>query len=302
MTHLRVIAPADVQNELTALQKLADLGVVADQNAPFGDQTWVELRAGNAWLITTGAGPFTGASVVVIPEDVTQPVLVELLVAPEERGHGLGRALTQATQELISEHATAEHVITAWTHGDHPAARQLAARAQLAPVRILYRMALAVDQESFGVPQLPTGYAIRTFIPGDDDAAWIQLNATAFADHPEQGQLTQADLDARQAEAWFDPAGFFLAVDQAGTPVGFHWTKTPVGSAVGEVYAVGISPAAQGTGLGKALTLHGMNHLAVSGLESIVLYVDESNRAAVKLYTTLGFQVANTDVMFSSES
>ena len=84
--------------------------------------------------------------------------------------------------------------------------------------------------------------------------------------------------------------------------MGFHWTKIPVGATAGEVYAVGVHPAAQGTGLGKALTIYGMKHLAGSGLEKIVLYVDDENRPAVNLYNSLGFGIENTDVMFSSNS
>lgn len=302
MTELRVLAPSETADELSRLRKLADRGVAADQNEPFGDQTWVELNAGNAWLITAGEAEMTGASAIIIPSDAQQPVLVELVVDPDARGEGLGRALVDATTDIVTQQAAEGQTITAWSHGDHPAARHLAAHAGLEPVRVLYRMALEIDRESFGDANIPAGYSIRTFVPGDDDADWLELNATAFADHPEQGQLTQADLDARKAEDWFDPAGFFIAEDEKGVPVGFHWTKTPVGSAAGEVYAVGVHPETQGTGLGKALTVHGMNYLAASGLEKIVLYVDDENRPAVNLYTSLGFGVENTDVMFSSDS
>ena len=302
MTHLRVLAPSETLSQLSQLRKLADSAVVVDHNEPFGDQTWVELQAGNAWLITTGEQTLTGASAVVIPTNVEQPVLIELVVAPEDRGNGLGRALVDATKQLVAEHAADTQTTTAWTHGDHPAARGLADSVGLEPVRILYRMALEIDRESFGDLHLDDSFTIRPFRPGDDDADWLALNATAFADHPEQGQLTQADLDARKAEDWFDPAGFFIAEDAVGTMVGFHWTKTPVGSAAGEVYAVGVDPSAQGTGLGKALTIHGMNHLASAGLEKIVLYVDDENRPAVNLYNSLGFGIENTDVMFSSNS
>lgn len=302
MTELRVLSPAETPDELARLRDLADLGAAADHNEPFGDQTWVELHAGRAWLITTGQPDLSGGAAIVMPDNKDHPILVELVVTPNARGAGLGRVLVDAAKNLIAEHSVDGQVVTAWSHGDHPAGRHLAASAGLKPVRILYRMASEIDDASFGAAPVPEGYSIRTFEPGVDDAAWLELNATAFADHPEQGQLTQADLDARKAEDWFDPEGFFIAEDQTGTPVGFHWTKTPVGSTSGEVYVVGVHPETQGSGLGKALTIYGMNHLAASGLKTIVLYVDDENRPAVNMYRALGFGVENTDVMFSSHS
>ena len=44
---------------------------------------------------------------------------------------------------------------------------------------------------------------------------------------------------------------------------------------------VGVSPAHQGSGLGKALTLQGLHHLQEDrGLDTVVLYVDGTNTAA----------------------
>ena len=58
---------------------------------------------------------------------------------------------------------------------------------------------------------MPAGVTIRTFRPGQDEAAWLAVNAAAFANHPEQGAVTAADLAERMAEPWFDPDGFFVA-------------------------------------------------------------------------------------------
>jgi mycothiol synthase len=129
------------------------------------------------------------------------------------------------------------------------------------------------------------------------------VNAAAFADHPEQGSWTQADLADRLNQPWFDPAGFFLAVDESGALAGFHWTKVPTDEGddpAGEVYVVGVSPDHQGTGLGKALTVEGVRHLQEDrGLSSVVLYVDGTNTAARALYTKLGFTTAALDVQFA---
>ncbi|HWH00275.1 MAG TPA: GNAT family N-acetyltransferase, partial [Pilimelia sp.] len=108
---------------------------------------------------------------------------------------------------------------------------------------------------------------------------------------------------------WFDPAGFLLAVREADDAlVGFHWTKVhgaagaaaaPAGTpAIGEVYVVGVDPAAHGTGLGTALTLAGLRHLRARGLTRAMLYVDEDNTAADRLYARLGFARHSADVQY----
>jgi mycothiol synthase len=148
----------------------------------------------------------------------------------------------------------------------------------------------------------PEGIAVRTFVPGQDDAAWLKVNSEAFADHPEQGSWTAADLAERLQQPWFDPNGLFLAVDSStGALAGFHWTKVEDG--VGEVYVVGVSPTYQGSGLGKALTLQGLHHLQEDrDLDTVVLYVDGTNTAARSMYTALGFTTAALDVQYAPAS
>ena len=59
-----------------------------------------------------------------------------------------------------------------------------------------------------------------------------------------------------------------------------------------------MDPAEQGSGLGRALTLAGLNHLRDLGLETAMLYVDEDNTTAIRMYEALGFARARTDVMY----
>ena len=218
---------------------------------------------------------------------------VDVVVHPAARRRGLGRVLAEAAVED-------EGPLTAWSHGNHPGAAALAGHLGFAAVRDLWVMRRPlVDLPPLGELD---GTVVRPFVVGQDEEAWLALNAEAFAHHPEQGGTTRADLDERIGQDWFDPAGFFLA-ECGGELVGFHWTKvheTRVtdGASVtryGEVYVVGVSPRAQGGGLGRHLTLVGLHHLAGLGLDEVVLYVEADNAPAVAVYQRLGFAHAPQD-------
>ncbi len=137
------------------------------------------------------------------------------------------------------------------------------------------------------------GVEVRSFRP-EDASEVVRVNAAAFAHHPEQGAMDRAELDERMAEDWFDPAGLLVADDGQGGLLGFHWTKRH-SPELGEVYVVGIDPAAQGRGLGRALTLAGLHHLAGLGVAEVLLYVEADNHAALSTYSRLGFTHADAD-------
>ncbi|MEU5522737.1 mycothiol synthase [Streptomyces sp. NPDC047860] len=228
--------------------------------------------------------------------DPVEPPAAELVVHPSHRGSGHGRALGSALLAASGKR------LRVWAHGGHSAARHLAQVLGLTLFRELRQMRRPLAGLDLLEPVLPEGVSIRTFVPGQDDAAWLALNAAAFAHHPEQGSLTQRDLDDRMAEPWFDPEGFFLAEDADGRLVGFHWTKVHEAEGLGEVYVLGVSPDAQGSGLGKALTAVGLRHLAGKGLPTAMLYVDADNKAAVSVYERLGFVTYETDLMYRTET
>ena len=138
---------------------------------------------------------------------------------------------------------------------------------------------------------------VRGYRAADADEV-VRVNAAAFAHHPEQGAMDAANLAERMAEPWFDPAGLLVAAD-GDRLLGFHWTKQH-SPELGEVYVVGIDPAAQGHGLGKLLTLAGLHHLRDRGVAEVLLYVESDNAPAIAVYSGLGFRhdAADTHVMY----
>ena len=219
---------------------------------------------------------------------------LDLAVRPAARRRGLGGVLAETA-------LGSGQVATAWSHGDHPGARRLAELHGLVRARELWVMRRLAAQP---LPNLvlPPGVRIRSYLPGDDEAV-LSVNAAAFAHHPEQGALDSAGLAARRAEPWFSPDGLLLAVDDEGRLLGFHWTKQH-DAELGEVYVVAIAPDAQGRGLGRALTLAGLYHLAGLGVSEVLLYVESDNAPAVAVYSRLGFThlPADTHVSYSVPS
>ncbi|MFD5070181.1 mycothiol synthase [Streptomyces sp. NPDC058369] len=274
-----------------------------DGRQAVSEQGRLQLRGGERegvrhFLLTAG-GVLAGYAQLEDTDPVEAPA-AELVVHPAHRGHGHGRALGAA---LLA--ATGKR-LRVWAHGGKAAARHLAQVLGLSLFRELRQLRRPLSPLNLAEPALPPGVTVRTFVPGEDDAAWLAVNSAAFAHHPEQGSLTQRDLDDRKAEPWFDPKGFFLAEreDGAGSTelIGFHWTKVHADEQLGEVYVVGIRPDAQGGGLGKALTAIGLRHLAAEGLPTAMLYVDADNPAALAVYERMGFVTHEVDLMYRTES
>jgi mycothiol synthase len=221
--------------------------------------------------------------------------ILDLAVHPDSRGNGVGTALAEAALGATDR-------VEAWSHADHPAAARIAARFGIPRERELRIMSRPTSLPVADVT-VPPGVRIRTFLPQDEDAL-LEVNAAAFAHHPEQGHMTHQDFRERVAEAWFDPQGLFLAVPEDDDPdlpiLGFHWTKVhrDEDPPYGEVYVVATNPKAAGRGLGTVLTNVGLRHLATQGVDEVILYVDGDNDPAIAVYERQGFTPVRTEVQY----
>ncbi|HEY0869596.1 MAG TPA: mycothiol synthase [Acidothermaceae bacterium] len=293
--------------QIATVVALVDDATAADGVRPLSEHVMLHLRYGGDES-TRNLLIWRGSELAAYAHlDVTDPVegaSTEMVVAPALRRQGFGRALISAALEQ------AGGPMRLWAHGGLAEASLMAENLGFQRVRVLFQLRRSLVAPLPAVT-LPDGVTVRTFQPGQDDEAWLALNARAFAGHPEQGAWTLEDLQHRIAEQWFNPAGFFLAekvIDGARKLIGFHWTKVHGRhkhgahdhghEPMGEVYVVGVDPAAQGVGLGRDLTVIGLEYLRGLGLQQVLLYVDESNVAAIKLYESLGFARWDTDVLF----
>jgi mycothiol synthase len=267
---------------LQQIERIASAAEATDGVAPLDEATWLTLRNRpdqvRCWVRDD-------AFALLIRGELS------VVVHPDARRRGVGGRLLA---EVLAD--VGEGNLAAWLHGDHPAAHLLAERHGFDRVRELWVMRRPL---SVPLPELttPDGVILRGFRAGDEDEL-IRVNSRAFVGHPEQGAMDAANLAERMAEPWFDPAGLIVAVT-GDRMLGFHWTKVHSPSH-GEVYVVAIDPEAQGRGLGRALTLAGLHHLAARGLDEVLLYVESDNAPAIAVYSRLGFthSPADTHLMY----
>jgi mycothiol synthase len=274
------------------VRALADAAAAADGTPPLGEHVLMHLTdAGPAHLLALDGGALRGVAQLAAADGADHRT-AELVVHPEHRRAGLGRRIVE---EVL---ARAGGTLDVWAHGQHPGAVALAARMGFTAVRELWQMRRSL-LDPLPEPEFPAGVRVRAFVPGQDDEEFLRVNNAAFSWHPEQGGWDRTQLQLREAEPWFDPAGFLLAVDSDDRLLGFHWTKVHTApEPIGEVYVLGVDPSARGLRLGAALTLAGLHHLRERGQTRVLLYVEADNAPAVKLYGGLGFTRWQADVSY----
>jgi mycothiol synthase len=270
---------------------------------PVGDQVLRELAGDRTRHLVARDGDEVVGYLNLVAGEPDSPAMAEAVVHPDARRRGIGSAMIGAG---LGEGGDGTRI---WAHGNLDPARATAAAMGLDVARELLQMRRSV--QDLPQPTIPADVRLSTYSGRADDDELLRVNNAAFSLHPEQGGWTAADLAERRGESWFDPAGLFLAYDAgggersdrgigtgAGGLLGFHWTKVH-GPTLGEVYVVGVDPAAQGRGIGATLTLVGLHHLAERGVDTVMLYAEANNSAAVKTYERLGFEVFSADVAYT---
>ena len=296
--------------QLSAVITLSGAAEALDLVAPLSEQVLLAARAGSspgsAHFLAQDGTHLAGYAHLERAAAGEAPT-AEVVVDPADRRQGVGTVLIRALDDALAPDAGALQI---WAHGHLEGARALAARDGYSNVRELWAMRRSLRPDAGPLPEvrLPEGFRSRPFVVGQDEAAWLLVNARAFADHAEQGRITRHDLDLRIAEPWFDATGFILIEDTRGAApmlAASHWTKVvpaddpAVSPTQGEVYVVAVDPAYQGLGLGRTVTVLGLAHLRERGLTQAMLYVDADNAAAVATYSRLGFTRFGVDVMYS---
>ena len=281
------------KGDIAAVSELLEVAGAADGHQPLGDHQWLDLvhggREGFAGLVAWEPGHDHPVGYAQVTRGV-QSWALEFVVDPHHRADGnpIGRELVTAALRVVAAEGGGH--VHLWVPKPTTAHDDIAAASGLQRGRDLLQMRRPLPASE------PWNLDTRPFVPGEDDEAWLVVNNRAFLWHPEQGGWDLETLHRRQAEAWFDPAGFLLH-ERDGQLAGSCWTKVHADHdpPLGEIYVVSVDPHYQGLGLGRQLVLAGLTWLADKGITVGMLYVDADNATAVHLYDKLGFTVDHVD-------
>lgn len=286
-------------DEIAVVTELLAAAERADGHQALADHQWLDLvsggRAGFAGLVAWEPGhPHPVAYAQVSRGNDSWGL--ELVVDPHHRYDmaTIGpEMLTAAVDVVRSEGGGSVHW---WVSEATSMHHRLAHELGLAPTRLLHQMRRPLPTG------LPVAVDTRSFVVGVDEDAWLEVNNRAFARHPEQGGWDRPTLLAREHESWFDPDGFRLH-ERDGRLAAFCWTKIhhEREPKLGEIYVIAVDPDFHGHGLGRELTLAGLEWLAGQGITVGMLHVDADNIAAVALYRNLGFEIHHDSQAFVGE-
>ena len=284
VTQLRSLDDADRRPIVTLLERAAG----ADGHFALNDDAWMQFQRPAtdhfaAFVgIEGGHDHLIGYAQVSRSDDASWTL--HTVIDPHHRFGAANDVCALIEPALDFVHGSDGGAVTYWVSHPSPAHDELAARYGFHRSRDLLQMRIDLPLSEH------TDLTTRPFIVGRDEAAWVEVNNRAFAWHPEQGGWTVDALVRREAEPWFDPAGFLLH-ELDGRLAGFCWTKVHTDPVpMGEIYVIAVDPDFAGRGLGRKLTVAGLASLAQRGSTLGMLFVDADNVPAVSLYEKLGFR------------
>jgi mycothiol synthase len=288
-------------HDRAAVEHLLQAAERADGHPPVDEHRWLDMaeggRASYAGLVAWEPGHDHPVAYAQVSRGRADSWALDLAIDPHHRydARAIAPELLHASLALIADEGGGH--VHLWVHQPTATHDEIATSVGLERGRDLLQLRVPLP-----LPESTPDIALRPFRPGVDEDAWLDVNNRAFDWHPEQGGWTREDVDAREQEPWFDPDGFLLhEID--GHLAGFCWTKVhgDHDPPLGEIYVIAVDPDLAGRGLGRALTVAGLDHLAQRGIEWGMLYVDAENVPARRLYEKLGFTVNHVDRAYTGD-
>lgn len=287
------IRPEEPGNDRTQVLKLLQSVTEFDGRDPLSEHKYTAaLGVGGQALVAVDGDEYVGFAALV-PAKREGEWGIEIAVAPSARDTSTPVDLIRSAIDHIDSHGGTRTRV--WSY----ASSQLGDETILSTLGFEAERKLLVMQRELPAgmsPDLPSGFVAAGFRRGQDEQAWLAVNNTAFAGHPENGAWTMDDLEERLSYRWVDTDGIRL-IWHGDELAAFCWTKIHEDGR-GEIYIIAVAEAFQGRGLGRKTVLEGMRYVEGQGAPGILLYTEGDNSAAIGLYESLGFTVRHTHRTF----
>jgi len=297
------MTPADIAAVTRLLKKVE----IADSRRPLNDHLWIDLRhggrAGFAGLIAWDPNRVNPVAYCQVSRGNDSWAL-DLVIDPQHRDQTLelGKGLLQEAENIIASEGGGH--VHWWVFNSNEIHDLLAAQIDLKPGRNILQLEVKLPLTQKVIDNTEKISTV-SFQVGVDETNWLSVNNRAFANHPEQGGWTIETLLSRLNESWFNASGLLLHfVDRPSRQLaGFCWTKLDKVSnpKLGEIYVIAVDPDHHNKGLGRSLTVAGLNQLAAAGATTGMLFVDKENAPAISVYFKIGFSVHHEGQAFIGE-
>ena len=139
--------------------------------------------------------------------------------------------------------------------------------------------------------ELPQGFELRSFRPGQDEESLTELQNAAFQLHWGFAPNTVEEISARVPLGGSSPEGIIL-LTHGERVAAYNWTTKHFNDAgsVGVIGMTGLHPDYRHRRLGRSIVAAGIEYLNAKGVDQIELEVDSENLPAKYLYIGLGFR------------
>ena len=211
---------------------------------------------------------------------------------PAYRLRGVGNALYDGMAAHITEHNMPWARLTPSRHAT--LLIEFLERRGYTFERYFWEMQIPAEVEVKEKPELPEGFTVRSFVPGQDEELLMRVRNASFAEHSGSSQRTLEEIISVTTQPDFRPEGVFFAFEGEAI-AGFCFAAIHPdecerrGEGVGHINLLGTMPEYRGRGVGRALLLTGVEYLRRE-VPVIELGVEGKNSNALALYKSVGFR------------
>lgn len=302
-----VVAVANAHSrQITGADELTANTVQVDWTTPQSN------LANDVRVVLTANGQIVACGMVWGLFEPYARINVWLRVHPDHQQRGLEAALLQWAEDHVRQVAVPRAAsetricLTGYRNSLDTSGQAAYKQASFKVVRHMYRMQIDLD-EAPPTPVWPVGSALRTFVPGQDDEAVLQVYRASFQDHWGYVALPYEE-DLKMFRHWmtdpiFDPTLWQLVmVGERLVGISLNQAHLDEDLDMGWVSTLGVLREYRQQGIATALLLHIFGQFYQRGQKRVGLGVDTQNlTGALRLYESVDMRVYRQTNVFEKE-